>query len=157
MDERFQSKRPWVAAVVVGSILFLCVALCFLAALGTMFLHNSTAVVPQVQVPAGGEGAAVPQVYYGHGGGRTGIGMLGFLGLGAVLLFGLILLLGIGRFLHRPWRCSPNAVGGTWKDQPHPWHPRHWHGHGRGSYGSDEPAGSQETADEGNQAQEGAE
>jgi hypothetical protein len=157
MDERFQSKRTWVAVVAVGSILFLCVALCFLAALGTMFLHNSTAVVPQVQVPAGGEGAAVPQVYYGHWGGRTGIGLLGFLGLGAVLFFGLLVLLGIGRFVHRPWRCSPNAVGGEWKDHRHAWYPRHWHGHVRGSYGSGGPAGSQEMADEGNQAQEEAE
>ncbi len=157
MDERFQGKRPWVAVVAVGGILFLCVALCFLAALGTMFLRNSTAVVPQVQVPAGGESAAVPQVYYGHWGGRTGIGLLGFLGLGAVLFFGLLLLLGIGRFVHRPWRCSPDTVGGKWKEHPHPWYPRHRHGHGRGWYGSDEPAESQEEADKGSHTQEGAE
>jgi hypothetical protein len=157
MDERFQSRRAWVAVVAVGSILFLCVALCFLAALGTMFLHNSTAAVPQVQAPAGGEGAAVPQVYYGHWGGRTGVGLLGFLGLGAVLFFGLILLLGMGRFVLGPRHWGPNAAGGKWKDHPHAWYPRRWHGHGRGSYGHDQPTESQETPDEGKQAKEGAE
>ena len=150
MDERFRSRRTWVAAAVVGGIIFLCVTLCFLGALGTMFLRNSAAVVPQVQPPVGGEGAAVPQVYYGHWGGHSGMGVLGLLGFGAVLIFGLFLLLGIARFVLRPWHCSPSAVGGKWKDHPHPWGPWGWHTRGKRSHRDDGPAGSEEPAtDEG--------
>lgn len=149
MDERFRSKGPWIAAVAVGGIIFLCVALCLLGALGTMFLRSSTGVVAPVQPPAIEEGAAQPQLYYGPWiGARTGMGVLGLLAFGAVLVFGLLLLLGIGRFVHMPWRCSPNAVGGKWRGRPHPWGPRGWHAHGQAWHEGREPVDSTETADD---------
>ncbi len=156
MDNRFRSRRSWVAVAAVGGVIFLCVTLCFLGALGMMFLRNSAAVVPQVQLPAGGEGAAVPQVHFGHWGGHTGVGLLGVLGFGAVMVFGLLLILGIGRFMIGPRRCGPHATGGKWKGHPHPWGPGRWHAHGEGPCEEDEPPESQETPDDSNTAYEGA-
>jgi hypothetical protein len=136
MDERYRRKGPLVAGAVVGGIIFLCVALCFVGALGTMFLRSSAGVVAPAP-PAVGEGAAQPQVYYGPwGGGRSGIGLLGFLGFGAVLFFGILLLLGVARFVLGP-RHYARAHGGLhpdgkrWKDHPHPWGPWGWHAHAR--------------------------
>ena len=114
MDERYRRKGPLVAGAVVAAIIFLCVTLCFMGALGTMFLRSSAVVVPQVQPPAGGEGVVPPQVYHGPwGGGRGGFGVLGLLGFGAVLFFGLLLLLGVGRFVLGPRRC-----GAAWRPAP---------------------------------------
>jgi hypothetical protein len=153
MDERFRSKGPWIAAAAVGGIIFLCVTLCLLGALGTMLLRSSTGVVAPVQPPAIEEGAAQPQLTYGPWiGARTGMGVLGHLAFGAVLFFGLLLLLGIGRFVLVPWRRSPNAVGGRWKGHPHPWGPHGWHAHGKAWHEGGEPLGSTGSAEDQDQA-----
>jgi len=122
-----------------------------------MFLRNSAQVVPPVQPPAIGEDAGQPQLYYGPWfGARTGPGVLGHLAVGAVMVFGLLLMLGIGRFVMGPRRCGPHATGGKWKGHPHPWGPRRWHAHGEGPCEGDEPPESQETPDDSNTAYEGA-
>jgi hypothetical protein len=78
------------------------------------------------------------------------MGVLGLLGFGAVMIFGLFLLLGIGRFVLGPWRCSPSTAGGRWKGHPHPWGPSGWHARGKRSYEAEKPAGSEQPAtDEG--------
>jgi hypothetical protein len=137
MDERYRRKGPLFLGAAVAGIIFLCVTLCFLGALGTMFLRSSSSVVAPVPPPAIGEGAAQPQVYSGPWiGVRTGAGVLGHLAFGAVLFFGILLLLGIGRFVLGPRRCAlphggPHPAGKRWKDHPHPWGPWGWHAHGR--------------------------
>ena len=147
MDERFRRKGPWVAGAVVAAIIFLCVTLCFMGALGTMFLRSSAVVVPQVQPPASGEGVVPPQVYHGPwGGGRSGVGVLGLLGFGAVLFFGLLLLLGVGRFVLGPRRCGPHPAGKGWKGHPHPWGPWGWHARGKEWQEGDSPARAQDPA-----------
>lgn len=149
MDERFRSKGPWIAAAAVGGIIFLCVTLCLLGALGTMFLRSSTGVVVPVQPPTIGENAAQPQVYYGPWiGARTGMSVLGHLAFGAVLFFGLLVLLGIRRFVFAPWRCSPNAMGGKWKGHHHPRGPRDWHAHWKAWQEGGEPVGPTGSADD---------
>ena len=154
MDERFRSKGRWVAVAAVAAIIFLCVTLCFLGVLGTMFMRHSAAAVPHVQAPAGGEGAAVPQVFVGPAGGHTGLGLLGLLGFGALLFFGLLLLLGVGRFVLGSRRCGPHATGGRWKGHPHPWGPRGWHG--KMWQEGEEPDAPQEPPDDSDTAYEGA-
>ena len=132
MDERYRRKGPLVAGAVVAGMIFLCVTLCFMGALGTMFLRSSAVSVPQVQPPANAEGVVPPQVYHGPwGGGRSGIGLLGFLGFGALLFFGILLLLGVGRFVLGPRRCGPRPAGEGWKGHPHSWGPWGWHAHSR--------------------------
>ena len=156
MDERYWRKGPLVAGAVVAAIIFLCVTLCFMGALGTMFLRNSAPVVPQVQPPAGAEGIVPPQVYHGPwGGGRSGVGVLGFLGFGAVMFFGILLLLGVGRFVMGPWRCTPphggrHPAGTGWKGHRHPWGPWGLHAHGKEWQEGDAPADDEDLAyDEG--------
>lgn len=150
MDERYRRKGPLVAGAVVGGIIFLCVTLCFVGALGTMFLRSSAGVVAPVSPPAIGEGAAQPQVYYGPWiGGRTGVGVLGHLAFGAILFFGILLLLGVARFVLGPRHCAPlhgvrHPDGKRWKDHPRSWGPWGWHAHGRewherGESGEEEP------------------
>jgi hypothetical protein len=149
MDERVRSKGPWIAAAAVGGVIFLCIALCLVGALGTMFLRSSTGVVAPVQPPAIREGAAQPQFYYSPWiGARTGMGVLGLLAYGAVLFFGLLLLLGIGRFVLVPWRCRPHTAGGKWKGRPHPWGARGWHAHKHAWHEGGEPVGSTRSADD---------
>ena len=132
MDERYRRKGPLVVGAVVAGIIFLCVSLCFMGALGTMFLRSSAPVALQVQPPAGAEGIVPPQVYHGPGGGgRGGFGVLGLLGFGAVLFFGILLLLGVGRFVLGPRRCGPHPAGKGGKGRPHPWGPWGWHAHGK--------------------------
>ena len=148
MDERYRRKGPLVAGAVVAGIIFLCVTLCFVGALGTMFLRSSAGVVAPVPPPAIGEDAAQPQVYYGPwGGGRSGIGLLGFLGFGAVLFFGILLLLGVGRFVLGPHRCGPHGVrhpdGKRWKGHHPPWGPWGWHAHGSEWQEREEAAGEE--------------
>jgi hypothetical protein len=104
MDERFRDKRIWAIAGVVG-IIFLCLMLCGMGAMATMFMRSSTgfATVPQIPaLPAEGA-AAPPQVYHGPGGAGPfgGGGLFGFLTFGIGMLFkllflGLILLLVVG-------------------------------------------------------------
>jgi hypothetical protein len=152
MDERFRRKGPLVAGAVVAAIIFLCVTLCFMGALGTMFLRSSAVVVPQVQPPAGAEGVVPPQVYHGSwGGGRSGVGVLGFLGFGAVMFFGILLLLGVGRFVLGPRRCAPphgglHPAGKGWKGHRHPWGPWGWHAHGKEWQEGDDPDADEDLA-----------
>ncbi|MGD9047263.1 MAG: hypothetical protein PVF77_04370 [Anaerolineae bacterium] len=150
MDERFQDRRIWAIAGVAG-VIFLCLMLCGMGALATMFLRSGTGLVTVPQVPAPpAEAGAVPQVYYGPGGG----GLFGFLTYGLGMFFklmflGLILLLAFGlvkRILwgprhwgpHRRWahyygphkhRHGPPG-GKEWKGRAHPWGPwaAHWCG-----------------------------
>ena len=146
MDERYRRKGPLVVGAVMAGIIFLCVTLCFMGALGTMFLRSSAGPVAPAPPAAIEEGAAQPQLYYGPWiGGRTGIGALGhLLGFGAVLFFGILLLLGIGRFVLGPRRCAPAGKG--WKGHRHPWGPWGWHAHGEkwqedaGSESDEDPA-----------------
>jgi hypothetical protein len=150
MDERFRDRRIWAIAGVAG-VIFLCLMLCGMGALATMFMRPGTglATVPQVPVPPA-EAGAVPQVYYGPAGG----GLFGFLAFGLGMFFklaflGLILLLAFGlvrRILwgprhwgpHRRWahyygphkhRHGPPG-GKEWKGRAHPWGPwaAHWCG-----------------------------
>jgi hypothetical protein len=156
MDERFQDRRIWAIAGVAG-VIFLCLMLCGMGAMATMFLRPGTglATVPQVPAPPTEGGVAAPQVYYGPGGG----GFFGFLTFGIGMLFklmffGLILLLGFGlvrRLLwgprhwgaHRRWahyhrahKHGPGSPGHgppggkEWKGKAHPWGPwaAHWCG-----------------------------
>ena len=137
MDETYRRKGPLVAGAVVAGIIFLCVTLCFAGALGTMFLRSSAGVVAPVAPPAIGEDAAQPQVYYGPwSGGRTGMGVLGHLAFGAILFFGILLLLGVARFVLGPRHCAPlhgglHPDGKRWKNHPRSWGPWGWHAHGR--------------------------
>ena len=147
MDERYRRKGPLVVGAVMAGILFLCVTLCFMGALGTMFLRSSAMPVPQVQPPASAEGAVPPQVYLGPwDGGRSGIGLLGVLGFGAVLFFGILLLLGVARFVLGPRPCRPHPAGKGWKGHRHPWGPWGWHAQGKewqegeSSEGDEDPA-----------------
>jgi len=159
MDERYRRKGPLFLGAAVAGIIFLCVTLCFLGALGTMFLRSSAGVVAPVP-PAIGEGAAQPPVYYSPWvGGHGSVGLLGLLGFGAVLFFGVLLLLGIGRFVLGPRRCGAHGwrhpAGKRWKDHPHPWGPWGWHAHGREWQERDESAGEEPPLDD-DTAYEGA-
>ena len=132
MDEKYRRKGPLVVGAVMAGILFLCVTLCFMGALGTMFLRSSAVPAPPAPPPVIGEDAAQPQVYYGPWiGGRTGAGVLGHLAFGAVLFFGILLLLGVARFVLGPRSCRPHPAGKGWKGQRHPWGPWGWHAHGK--------------------------
>jgi hypothetical protein len=162
MDERYRRKGPLVAGAVVAGIIFLCVTLCFVGALGTMFLRSSAGVVAPVSPPASGEGAAQPQVYYGPwAGGHGGVGFLGLLGFGAVLFFGVLLLLGIGRFVLGSHRCGPHGVrhpaDKRWKEHPHPWGPWGWHARGREWQEREEAAGEEPPLEDEDLAYGGAE
>jgi hypothetical protein len=154
MDERYRNKGVWIAVAAVAAIIFLCVTLCFLGALGTAFMRSGAVVAPQIQLPAGGEGVVPPQVYHGPwGGGRSGMGLLGLFGFGAVLLFGLLLVLGIGRLVLGPRHCAPphggpHPMGTKWKDHFHAWGPRAWHTHGKEWREGGEPTESQDPMDD---------
>ena len=162
MDERYRRKGPLVAGAVMAGIIFLCVTLCFLGAVGTMFLRNSAVPVPQVQPPAGAEGVVPPQVYHGPWiGVRTGAGVLGHLAFGAVLFFGILLLLGVARFVLGPRRCAlphggPHPAGKRWKGHPHPWGPWGWHVRDREWQEREGSAGEEPPLDD-DMAYEGAE
>jgi hypothetical protein len=177
MDERFRDRRIWAIAGVAG-IIFLCLALCGMGALATMFLRADTGMVtvPQVPVPPA-EGAAAPPVIYGPAGG----GLFGFLtfGLGMffkLLFFGLILLLVVGLLKrlfwgphhwgpHRHWtryhgprkpRHGPPG-GEEWKAKAHAWGP--WAAHWCGEWWEeeDEPAAEEGEPGEAEPTYEGAE
>jgi hypothetical protein len=162
MDERYRSKGPLIAGIVVAGIILMCLMLCFMGALGNMFLRSSAQVVAPVAPPAIGEDAAQPQVYHGPWiGVRTGAGVLGWFALGAVFFFGLLLLLGIGRFVLGPRRCAPlhgglHPADKRWKGQPHPWGPRSWHGHGGEWQEGEDSARGGTPADDEDLAQDGA-
>ena len=147
MDKRFGGQRGWIA-LGVAAIVFLCVMMCAGGALLTMLMHSSPAYPPQVQAPAGEDGAAPPASYYDGPLGRGrhgGWGPLGIIGAGIGLLFkllffGLILLLVFGLVKrlfwgHRHWgphyRGKP-PEGKEWTDKPHGWWgPWAWHCHGK--------------------------
>ena len=161
MDEKYRRKGPLVVGAVMAGILFLCVTLCFMGALGTMFLRSSAMPAPPAPPPAIGEDAAQPQLYYGPWiGGRTGVGVLGHLAFGAVLFFGILLLLGVARFVLGPRRCGPHAgrhpAGKGWKGHPHPWGPGGWHTRGKWQEGV-ESGGAEDLADDEDTAYHGAE
>ena len=169
MDERFRGKGIWVAAGGLA-IIFLCLMLCGLGAMGTMFMRQGVQAVPQIQAPAGEEGAVPPPVYYGPGY-HAGVGPFGFIGAGISLLFkllffGLLLVLFIGlirrvfwgpRYWHHAhWGKPPQ--GKEWKGKPYPgWGPwaHHWHRW----YGEEqeEPASTEGEPDEPDPAYRGAE
>ena len=154
MDEKFRRNKHWFG---LGALLiiFLCVALCGLGAMATMFTRSAPGygAVPYVQPPAAEEGAAPPATYYGHGplGHHGGGGLFGIIGAGIGLIFKLaffglllLLLLGVvkrifwghhfGRYAHwgppsppgKPW---PGKKGeGESRDYAQ-WGPHAWHRH----------------------------
>lgn len=140
MDEKFRRNRHWFG---LGALLiiFLCVALCGLGAMATMFTRSAPGygAMPYVQPPAGEEGApsvdgvAPPPTYYGHGplgmgrAGHTGpfgflFGAVGFLLKLAFLGLLMLLLLGLAKWLfwggrhwgHGHWG-PPCPPGKPWK------------------------------------------
>jgi hypothetical protein len=154
MDEKFRRNKHWFG---LGALLiiFLCVALCGLGAMATMFTRSAPnyGAVPYVQPPAVEEGVAPPATYYGHGplGHHGGWGPFGIIGMGIGLIFKLLffgllvlLLLGLVKRLfwgHRHWGHGywgpPCPPGKPWKgttgeseDESHAeWGPRAWHRH----------------------------
>jgi hypothetical protein len=155
MDERFYGNKRWIGLGALA-IIFLCVMLCALGALGTMFMRSAPAYAPAPYVqPEVEEGAAPPATYYdGHGPlgmgthGRTGffgvigagIGMLfklAFFGLLLLLLLGLVkrIFWGPRYWGHRHWG-PPGGKPPTgkdweeWKRKHRAWGPWAWHCHG---------------------------
>lgn len=175
MDERFKDRRIWAVAGVAG-IIFLCLTLCAMGALATMFMRAGpgAVTVPPVPVPPAEAGAA-PQVYYGPSSG----GLFGFLTFGIgmlfkLLFFGLILLLGFGlvrRLLWGPRHWGPHhrwaryrgphrhgpPGGKEWKGKPHAWGPWAAHWCGEAWEEADEPAGEEGEPDGAEPTYEGAE
>jgi hypothetical protein len=160
MDEYFGKHKGWIGLGALAIIL-LCVMMCALGAFFMLATRSGPAygVVPQVQAPAGEEGAAPPAVTYYHHGplgmGRGGaFSPFGFLfkllfgGLILLLLFGLVMRLFWGR---RHW--APYYQGKPpkeWKGKPHGmWGPWAWHHHG-GPWGPEaEPADEETDPDSG--------
>jgi hypothetical protein len=165
MDERFRDRRIWAIAGVAG-IIFLCLMLCGMGAMATMFLRPGTGMVTVPQVPAApAEGAVVaPPVIYGPAGG----GLFGFLAFGIgmffkLLFFGLILLLVVGLVrrlfwgphygwgAHRRWAHYHGLhkhghgppVGKEWKDRAHTWGPWAAYWCGEPWQEGDEPSGEE--------------
>lgn len=146
MDERFKGKGLWIGLGALV-IVFLCIGLCALGAMGMMFTRTSVAPVPYVpQVTE--DGAVPPPVYQGHG--PIGMGRLGHAGpfgfFGGVIgfffklaFFGLILLLFLGLIKRicwgpRHWRYAHPGKPPTpeewkkWKHKHHGWGPPWtWH------------------------------
>jgi hypothetical protein len=143
MDERFRDKRHWIG---LGALvlIFSCVALCALGAMGMVGMSMMRSEPAYVQPPAGEEGAVPPQTYYGHGPlGRFGsAGPFGLLGSGIhlifkLLLFGLLVMLLIGLVKHLFWghrwgwaayRGQPPKSGKA-ESKPGTWGPWAWHHH----------------------------
>jgi hypothetical protein len=135
MDEWFRGKGIWVGLGFLA-IIFLCVVMC---GAGVMVMLGTRAGpayggAPQVQAPAGEEGAVPPTIYHGYSGYglfevlSSGIGLLFkllFLGLVLLLLFGLVRRLFWGhRHWYPPYPGQP-PEGREWKGKPHgPWA---WH------------------------------
>lgn len=171
MDERFRGKGIWFAAGALAFI-FLCLMLCGMGAMATLFTRQGGAHLPPAAVPGVEEGAVPPQAYYGpgvgpHGGSGpfgfliSGIGMLfrlAFFGLLLLLLLGLVMRLFWGPRHRHPWHWCRPPKGKGWEGKPYPnWGPwaRHWHGdHGEAE---DEPASEKGAADDPDVAYGGAE
>jgi hypothetical protein len=149
MDERFRGKGMWIGAAALA-IIFLCVMLCALGAMGTMFARTTVPAVPYVP-QASEDGAVSPPVYQGHG--PLGMGRLGhsgpfglffgavgalfklaFLGVLALLFLGLIKRVIWGpRHWHHAYAGKPPTAEEwkTWKQKHHGWGPPWaWHCHG---------------------------
>jgi hypothetical protein len=150
MDERFRGKGIWVAAGGLA-IIFLCLMLCGLGAMGTMFLRQGPeyAVVPQGQPPVAEEGAVQPPVYYGPVAGRhVGVGPFGFIGaaigmLFKLLFFGVLVLLLFGlvrRLFWGPRYWHHRHPGKPPRGKPYPgWGPWAWHCYGEAAEDEGEP------------------
>lgn len=134
MDEHLRKNKHWIGLGALA-IIFMCLALCGVGAMATMFFRGGpdVAAVPYVQAPAGEDGVAAPPVTYGHS--RTGMmrgGPFSFVG-GAISLlfrlafFGLLLLLLIGLVKRIFW--GPG------------WGARHWAAHRRGMPPKGKPHG----------------
>lgn len=138
MDEHLRKNKHWIGLGALV-IIFLCVALCGLGAMATLFFRGgpTAGAVPYVQPPAGEVAQAAPPVVYGHS--PMGIGWsspLGFIGGAIGLLFrlaffGLLLLLLIGlvkrlfwgpRWGSHHWAAHHPGMpprGKPWKGAPH--------------------------------------
>lgn len=141
MDERFRGKGLWIGLGGVA-LIFLCVMMCGLGTMATMFMsRGADYVVP----PAVEEGAPPPPAAYGHGpvarGGSFAHGPFGFLGsvLGGLFklaVFGLLFLVIIKMVMRLLWRhraCGPRHGGKPPAGDPGDWGPpwRAWHKHHR--------------------------
>jgi hypothetical protein len=143
MDERFRDKRHWIGLGALV-IVFLCVALCALGAMGTVGMSMMRSETAYVQPPAGEEGAVPPPTYHGHGplGRFGGTGPFHVLGFGIKLIFGLLffgllalLLIGLVKRLfwgHR-WGWAPYGgrppKGKKGEGKSDAWGPWGWHHH----------------------------
>lgn len=168
MDERFRGRGIWVAAGGLA-IIFLCLMLCAMGAMATMFLRQGPAygVVPQIQAPAGEDGGVAPPITYGPVVGRpAGYGPFGLIGAGIGLLFrlaffGLLLLLLLGlvrRLFWGPRHWHHRHPGKPPKGKPYPgWGPWAWHCHGEVGDEEAKPASTEGEPDDPDLAYGGAE
>jgi hypothetical protein len=172
MNEQLRGKGIWIGLGGVA-IIFLCLMLCGMGAMVTLFTRPEPAYAPApyVQPPSGEEGVAPPPSYY-HGGGPLGKGAHGHGGpfgffFGAIgmlfklAFFGLLLLLLIGFVKRLMWgprhwsykHCGPHhwgkpPKGKEWKGRPHPpWGPWAWHGHAEPRGAEGEPADQENESD----------
>lgn len=141
MDEHLRKNKHWVGLGALA-IIFLCLALCGMGAMASMFFRGGAdyGPAPYVQAPAGEEGVAPPPASYGHGrmhmtpggpfsfvGGAIGLLFrLAFFGLLLLLMIGLVKRLFWGpRWGARHWAAHHRGMppkGKPWKGKPH----GHW-------------------------------